>query len=92
MQAMYVACVPLKKTFVGKTLSSLVEKTMTTYVQPPLVNYLSTICTFYLWMSKGTHDVFDVVNFISNDWEGKHVTVKLFEVLDTSGVTMAPKL
>jgi hypothetical protein len=38
------------------------------------------------------HDVFDVVNFISNDWEAKHVTIKLFKVLNTSGVTMAPKL
>jgi hypothetical protein len=89
---MYVACVPLKKTFVGKALLSLVEKTMTIYVQPTLVNCLSTICTFDLWMSKGTHDVFDVINFISNDWEAKHVTIKLFEVLNTSGVTMAPKL
>jgi hypothetical protein len=43
-------------------------------------------------MSKGARDVFFVVNFISNDWEAKHVTIKFFEVLDTSGVTMVPKL
>jgi hypothetical protein len=44
-------------------------------------------------MSKGTRDVFVVVvNFISSDWEIKHVTIGLFEVSDTSGVTMAPKL
>jgi hypothetical protein len=30
-------------------------------------------------MSKGTHDVFAiVVNFISNDWDAKHVTIGLF--------------
>jgi hypothetical protein len=44
-------------------------------------------------MSKGTHDVFVVVvNFISNDWEAKHVTIGLFEVTNTSGVAMVSKL
>jgi hypothetical protein len=64
---MYVACVPLKKTFVKKVLLSLAEKTMATYVQLALANCLSTIYNFYLWMSKGACDVFYVVNFISND-------------------------
>jgi hypothetical protein len=51
-------------------LSSLVEKTMTTYVEFALANCLSTTYTFDLWMSNGTHDVFVVmVNFISSDWE-----------------------
>jgi hypothetical protein len=44
-------------------------------------------------MSKGTWDVFVVkVNFISSDWEVKHVTIGLFEVDDKSGVPMVPKL
>ncbi len=33
-----------------------------------------------------------VMNFISNDWEAKHVTIKLFQTNDTSNSTMAPKL
>ncbi len=33
-----------------------------------------------------------VMNFISNDWEVKPVTIKLFQTNDTSGATMAPKL
>ncbi len=33
-----------------------------------------------------------VVNFISNDWEVKHVTIRLFEVDDKSDVPMVPKL
>ncbi len=38
-------------------------------------------------------DVFVVmVNFISSDWEVKHVTIKLFEVDDKSGIPMVPKL
>jgi hypothetical protein len=44
-------------------------------------------------MSKCVHDVFTiVVNFLFNKWEAKHVTIKLFEVFDTNGVAMAPRL
>jgi hypothetical protein len=44
-------------------------------------------------MSKGARDVFDVVvNFISSDWEVKHVTIELFEVSNISSVVMVPKL
>jgi hypothetical protein len=44
-------------------------------------------------MSKGAHDVFAiVVNFLSNKWEAKHIIIELFEVSDTSGVVMAPRL
>jgi hypothetical protein len=44
-------------------------------------------------MSKGMWDVFVVmVNFISSDWEVKHVTIRLFEVDDKSGIPMVPKL
>jgi hypothetical protein len=74
-------------------LSGLVEKTMLTYVHPTLANCISTICTFGLWMSKGVHDVFAiVVNFLSSKWEGKHVTIRLIEMSNTSGATMAPSL
>jgi len=64
---------------------------MNTYVVPTLTNYLSTTCTFDLWMSKGTHDIFVVVNFISSDKEIKHVMIEFFEVMNTNGVVMAPK-
>jgi hypothetical protein len=44
-------------------------------------------------MFKRTHDVITiVVNFISSEWEAKHVTIGLFEVIDISGVAMVPKL
>jgi len=44
-------------------------------------------------MSKGMHDIFAmVVSFISNNWETKHVTICLFEMINTCGITMAPKL
>jgi hypothetical protein len=44
---------PPRKTFVEEDLSNLVEKTMTIYVQPELVDCLLTTYTFDLWMSKG---------------------------------------
>jgi len=57
---------PSKKTFVEDVLLGLVEKTMITYVQLALVDYLLETCTFDLWMWKGEHNVF-VINYISND-------------------------
>ncbi len=66
---------------------------MFTYVHLALVDCISTNCTFDLWMSKGAHDVFVVVvKFLSSKWKAKHVTIGLFEVFDTSGATMAPRL
>jgi len=44
-------------------------------------------------MLKGAHGTFVVVvDFISNDWEAKYITIGLFEVIDTSGIAMVPKL
>lgn len=63
------------------------------YVQLALANCVSSSCAFDIWMSKGMHDIFVVVvSFISNNWEAKHVTIGLFEMTDTCGITMVPKL
>jgi hypothetical protein len=44
-------------------------------------------------MSKGVHDVFVVVvNFLSIKWEAKHITIRLFKMFNTNGVTMVPRL
>ncbi len=44
-------------------------------------------------MFVGVHDMFDVVvNFLSNNWEPKHVTIDLFKATETNGATMAIKL
>jgi len=82
-----------RKVFVDEVFSRLVEKTMLTYVHPTFAICISTIYTFDLWMSKGVHDVFAiVVNFLSNKWEAKRITIRLFKMFDTSGATMAPRL
>ncbi len=66
---------------------------MFTYVHPALANYILATYTFDLWMLKGVHDVFIiVVNFLSSKWEAKHVAIELFEVSDTNGAAMAPRL
>ncbi len=54
---------------------------------------MSTTCTFDISMFVRTHDIFVVVvNFLSSNWEPKHLTIGFFEAIATSGVTMAPKL
>ncbi len=84
---------PSKKVFVGEVLLALVKKALVTYVQLALASYMSTTCTFDLWMSRGTHDMFVViVNFLFSKWKSKHVTIGLFEATTTSDVAMAPKL
>jgi hypothetical protein len=43
-------------------------------------------------MWTGVHDVFDVANVISNNWEVKHVMIELSEVMDISGAITVPTL
>jgi len=44
-------------------------------------------------MSKGAHDVFVlVINFWGSNWNPKHVTLGLFEIVATTGQTLARNL
>ncbi len=73
---------PSKKQFSHDILLGLMEKTNELYVVPTLVECHSITTNFDLWMSKGTYDVFAlVINFVSNDWQPKHVTIGLFETI-----------
>lgn len=82
---------PLKKVFVEEILATLIDKTLVTYVQLASTSFFATF-TFDLWMFVGVHDIFDVVvNFLSNNWELKHVTVDLFKATETNGAAMAIK-
>ncbi len=90
---MFTHFFPIQKAFVENVLLNLVEKTMVMYVQLALASCLLAIRTFDLWMLKGVHDIFVVnVNFISNNQETNHLTIGLFEVIKTSGITMVLKL
>ncbi len=63
------------------------------YVCLALVDCFSTTVSFDLWMSKGAYDVFALmINFLSSDWQPKHVTIGLFEVTKTIGQTLTRNL
>jgi hypothetical protein len=83
----------VKKKICGKGFTSLGGKNFDYICVTYISNYASITCTFDLSMFARTHDIFVVVvNFLSNNWEPKHLTIGLFETTTTSGVTMAPKL
>jgi hypothetical protein len=85
-------CFLSNKKFVEEVLPTLMENIVVTYVQLALATWFSTTCTFNLWMYVRAHDV-SIVNFLSNNnLELKHVTVGLFEAIETSGATMLVKL
>jgi hypothetical protein len=72
---------PSIKQFSQEILPNLVEKTKQVYVLPKLIDCISTVVSFDLWMSKGAHDIFDfVINFLRFDWQPKQITIGLFEI------------
>ncbi len=52
---------------------------------PNLVEKMKQQNIFDIWMSKGTHYVFNfVINFLGIDQNPKHVTITLFEAIDST--------
>ncbi len=46
------------------------EKTKQVYVLPKLIDCISTMASFDLWVSKGANDIFVlVINFLGFDWQ-----------------------
>lgn len=60
-EVMPLCCFPSKKTFGEEMLLDLVEETKQLFVLPILTNCVSTTTSFYIWISKGAHDVFALV-------------------------------
>ncbi len=55
------------------------EKNEKMYVLAKLSDCISTTSSFDLWMSKGGHDIFDLVNnFLGSNWQLKQMTIGLF--------------
>jgi len=68
------------------------EKTIELYVLPALAECYYATMSFDLWMFKRGYDVFTlVVNFLNSNWEPKHVTIGLFEAIETIGQALAIK-
>ncbi len=48
---------------------------------------------FDLWVSKRAYEIFAlVIKFLGRDYQPKHITIGLFEVMDDSGPTLAKDL
>jgi hypothetical protein len=52
---------PSRKNNSQEILPNLVEKMKQVYVLPKIIDYISTIASFDVWMSKGAHDIFALV-------------------------------
>ncbi len=69
------------------------EKTKQVYVLSKIIDYISTITRFDLWMFKGSHDIFAlVINLLGFDWQPKLVTIGLFETTKIMGQTLVNNL
>jgi hypothetical protein len=56
-------------------------------------NVLFATVSFDFWLFKGAYDVFAlVIKFWGNDWQPKHVTIGLFEVIEIINQTFAKSL
>jgi len=67
-----------------------VEKTNQLYVLPILTECYTITATFDLWMNKGANDIFALVlNFFGFDEQPKHITIRLFEIIETFGHALA---
>jgi hypothetical protein len=68
----------------------MVNKTMESHVLLALVEATTIIAMFDLWMSHGGFDTFSlVVNYINRQWISCHVIVRIFEIYEIVGVSMA---
>jgi hypothetical protein len=63
------------------------------YVPPTLAECHFAIVSFDLWMFKKIYGVFAlVINYLGSDWQPKHVTIGLFEAIETTSQTFAKNL
>jgi hypothetical protein len=76
-------------TFVKEMLLAMVTKTIRLHVLPGLVKATTLPASFDLWMSRGGVDTFAlVINCLNEFWMPQHVTIGLFEVHETIGLSM----
>ncbi len=62
----------------------MVKKTMDHHVLPNHVLAIEVFASFNLWMSHGEVDTFAlVINFLNDNWVPLHITLGLFEVIET---------
>ena len=85
--------IPSCKTLSEDVLPTMLERTLNQVVRPYIDACCTITATFDLWMSKGAQDTFClVINFLTTDWEPKHIIVGFFEAHDTTGAGLAIQL
>jgi hypothetical protein len=71
----------------------MLSKVMEMHVFPTIVECVMTIVTCDFWMCKIRFDTFDLaINFINDDCVPCHVTIGMFETLDTSRIALAKQM
>jgi hypothetical protein len=74
-------------------LPAMVTKTIQLHVLLRLAETTTLSTSFDLWMSKGGVDTFAlVINYLYESWMPQHVTIGLFEVHETIGLSIDGKL
>lgn len=69
--------------------SNVVDKTKEKCVHPSLVSCVTCTTSFELYMLQVGYDTFAmIINFINSSWEPTHMIVRIFEVHNTTNVTM----
>jgi hypothetical protein len=80
---------PSRRTLTKNILPFMMKWTLQEFVFPFVNVICSIIATFDLWMGKGAFHTFSlVINFLTLDWEPKHVAIGLFEAKGTFGVSL----
>jgi hypothetical protein len=80
---------PSHRTLTKKVLPCLVKCTLEKFVLLYINATISLTTTFDLWMSKGALNIFSlVINFLTLDWEPKHIIIGLFETRGTTGINL----
>jgi hypothetical protein len=69
-----------------------VEKNILIMFSQKLTNYISATTSFDLWMSKGAHDIYTLLNFMGPYWQPKQMVINLFKAIKTIGQTLVSKL
>ncbi len=78
----------LENNLLKNTIPFVLAKCMDCYVLLVLAQCDTIYITFNLLMSRTGFDTFVfIVNFLDWDWVPCHVTIDLFEVINTSGIT-----
>jgi hypothetical protein len=84
---------PPRKTLIENILPSMMKCTLQALVFPFINATIFVTAIFDLCMNKSAFDTFAlVINFLTLDWEPKHVTIGLFEAKGTFGVSLVGQL